>query len=150
VADVQKAKADVQKAVMRAAVAVHNRVYRASGGRVGGTVRGMPVLLLTVAGRRTGKPHTTPVAYLDSGGRYVVSGTAGGSPTEPQWFRNLRHADRAVVQVGPRQVRVTVAIAAPAERDMLWEQLVARAPSFAGYRTKTGREMPMAVLTPVP
>jgi F420H(2)-dependent quinone reductase len=150
VADVQKVKADVQKAVMRAAVAVHNRIYRASGGRLGGTVRGVPVLLLTVAGRRTGKPHTTPVAYLDSGGRYVVSGTAGGSPTEPQWFRNLRHADRAVVQVGPRQVRVTVEIAPPAERDMLWEQLVARAPSCARYRSRTGREMPVAVLTPVP
>jgi len=142
--------ADVQKAVMRAAGVAHTRLYRATGGRLGGKVRGMPVLLLTVAGRRTGKMHTTPLAYLDSGGRYVVSGTAGGSSTEPQWFRNLRHADRAVVEVGPRQVRVTVAIAAPAERDMLWEQLVARAPSFAGYETKTEREMPMAVLTPVP
>jgi F420H(2)-dependent quinone reductase len=142
--------ADVQKMVMRAVVAVHTRVYRATGGRLWGRASGMPVLLLTVAGRRTGKLHTTPVVYLDSGGRYVVSGTAAGSRTEPQWFRNLRHAERAVVQVGPRQVRVTVAIAAPAERDILWEQLVARAPSFAGYQTRTDREMPMAVLTPVP
>jgi F420H(2)-dependent quinone reductase len=142
--------ADVQRALRRTAGAVHSRVYRATGGRLGGRVRGMPVLLLTVAGRRTGKLHTSPVVYLDSGGRYVVSGTAGGSPTEPQWFRNLRHADRASVQVGSRQVKVTVAIAAPAERDILWEQLVARAPSFAAYRRKTEREMPMAVLTPVP
>jgi deazaflavin-dependent oxidoreductase (nitroreductase family) len=141
---------DVQRAVMRAAGAVHTRLYRASGGRLGGRVRGMPVLLLTVAGRRTGQPHTTPLAYLDSGGRYVVTGSAGGAPAEPQWFRNLRTAERAVVDVGSQRLRVSVAIAAPEERKMLWEQLIARAPFFADYATKADREIPMAVLTPVP
>ena len=70
---------DVTRQVMRAGAALHLRVYRASGGRLMGRTSGLPVLLLTVAGRTTGTPHTTPLVYLDSGGRYVVTGSAGGS-----------------------------------------------------------------------
>jgi len=140
--------ADVQKLVMRAMGALNIRVYRASGGRVMGKVRGVPVLLLTVAGRRTRVPHTTPVAYFEDGGRFIVTGSAGGAPSDPQWFRNLRHADRAVIEIGPRRIDVTVTIAGPDEHKMLWEQLVARAPFFAKYQAKVEREIPMAVLTP--
>ena len=68
---------DVMRLVMRAGGALHLPVYRASGGRLMGRTSGMPVLLLTVAGRTTGTPHTTPLVYLDSGGRYVVTGSAG-------------------------------------------------------------------------
>src|SRR2546430_932678 len=93
--------AGVQKQAMRAMGALNNRLYRASGGRVMGKVRGVPVLLLTVAGRKTGAAHTTPVAYFEDNGRFVVTGSAGGSPSDPQWFQNLRHADRAVIEVGP-------------------------------------------------
>ena len=107
---------DVMRLVMRAGGALHLRVYRASGGRLMGRTSGMPVLLLTVAGRTTGTPHTTPLVYLDSGGRYVVTGLAAGSPVEPQWFRNLRKADRAVVEVGRQRTPVTVEIAPPQER----------------------------------
>src|SRR5689334_21713959 len=86
--------ADAQKVLMRSMGALNVWLYRASGGRVMGRVRGYPVLLLTVAGRRTGVEHPTPVGYFEDNGRYVVTGSAGGSPSEPQWFRNLRHADR--------------------------------------------------------
>jgi F420H(2)-dependent quinone reductase len=140
---------DVMRLVMRAGGALHLRVYRASGGRLMGRTSGMPVLLLTVAGRTTGTPHTTPLVYLDSGGRYVVTGSAGGSPVEPQWFRNLRKADRAVVEVGRQRTPVTVEIAPPQERQMLWEQLVEQAPGFGRYQAKAERVIPMAILTPV-
>lgn len=140
---------DVMRSVMRVGGALHVRVYRATGGRLMGRTSGMPVLLLTVAGRTTGTPHTTPLVYLDSGGRYVVTGSAGGAPAEPQWFRNLRRADRAVVEVGRQRTPVTVEIAPPQERQILWEQLVARAPGFGRYQTKVDRVIPMAILTPV-
>jgi deazaflavin-dependent oxidoreductase (nitroreductase family) len=133
---------------MRAMGALNNRLYRASGGKVMGKVRGMPVLLLTVAGRKTGAEHTTPVAYIEEGGRFVVTGSAGGSPSEPQWFRNLRHADRAVIEVGRRRIDVTVTVAGPAEHEILWKQLLSKGPFFANYQAKVERQIPMAILTP--
>ncbi len=140
--------AGVRKALMRGSNTVINGLYRASGGRVMGQVRGMPVLLLTVAGRKTGVSHTAAVAYLEDDGRYEVTGSAGGAPSEPQWFRNLRHADHATVEVGRRRVDVTVTVAEGEERRVLWDRLVSRAPFFATYQDKVEREIPMAVLTP--
>ena len=73
--------ADVQRLLMRVMGRLNIRIYRASGGRVMGKVRGVPVLLLTVAGRRTGAEHTTPVSYIEDGGRFIVTGSAGGTPS---------------------------------------------------------------------
>jgi len=140
--------ADIQRLVMRTAGALNTRIYRASSGRLMGKVRGVPVLLLTVAGRKTAVAHTTPISYFEDGGRFVVTGSAGGAPSEPQWFRNLRRADHAVIEVGSRRIDVAVAIAGPQERKILWEQLLTRAPFFAKYQAKVEREIPMAVLTP--
>ena len=140
---------DVRRVLTRAAVSVNIAVYRASKGRVMGKVRGSaPVLLLTVPGRTTGRPHTTPVSYLADGDRFVVTGSAGGSPREPQWFRNLRAADRAVIEVGDRRLDVDVKVANPAERAALWARLVERSPFFAKYQAKVKREIPMAILSP--
>ncbi len=126
-------------------------LYRWSGGRIGGTAAGRsPVLLLTVAGRVTGRPHTTPVSGFAHGGSYVLVGSGGGSTAEPQWMRNLRAASRAHIQVRTRQHDVTVRIAEGEERDRLWRDVVlTRAPMFAHYEPKSGRTMPIAVLTPV-
>lgn len=126
--------ADVQRLVMRAAGALNTRLYRASGGRVMGRVRGVPVLLLTVAGRKTGVLRTTAVSYIEDDGRYVVTGSAGGARSEPQWFRNLRSAGHAVIEVGSQRMDVTVAVAEPEQRRVLWERLVGRHPFFAKYQ----------------
>ncbi|MGI8530672.1 MAG: nitroreductase/quinone reductase family protein [Geodermatophilaceae bacterium] len=90
--------ANVQRLMMRAASGLNIRLYRASGGRLMGKIRGVPVLLLTVAGRKSGVEHTTPVSYLAEDGRYIVTGSAGGAAAEPQWFRNLRQAGHAVIE----------------------------------------------------
>jgi len=141
--------ASFQRMALRAAGAVNTRLYRVSGGRLMGKVRGVPVLLLTVEGRKSGVAHTTAVSYFKDGGCFVVTGSAGGAPSEPQWFRNLRHANRAVIEVGPQRTDVTVSIAGADEHKVLWEKLIAGAPFFAKYQTKVEREIPMAVLTPV-
>ena len=140
--------ADVQKMLMRASNRMITAGYRRSGGRLMGKVRGIPVLLLTVAGRKTGVEHTTAVSYFEDGGRFVVSGSAGGAPSEPQWFRNLRPAEHAAIEVGRRRIDVTVAIAGPEEHAVLWARLIAGAPFFAKYQAKLKRQIPMAVLTP--
>ena len=84
-------------------------LYRRTGGKVGGRARGgSPVLLLTVVGRRSGLPHTVPVAYVERDGDYYLAATAGGQPKEPQWIRNLRAATTATIEVGRDRRTVSV------------------------------------------
>ena len=139
----------VQARMLRLMGDLHTRVYRRSSGRLWRTMRGLPVLLLTVPGRKTGLPRTTPISYIRDGDRYVVTGSAGGTPTEPQWFKNLRAATRADIQVGPASIPVTVEVASPTERARLWAELLRQAPYYAKYQAKVQRTIPMAVLSPV-
>jgi len=139
----------VPKILVRGGRALNNGMYRATGGRLMGTVRGMPVLLLTVRGRKTGAKHTTAVLYLDDDGTYLVTGSGGGSAKEPQWFQNLRRADEAEIEVGRRRLGVSVSVADGAQREVLWQKLLVHAPFFADYQAKVERQIPMAVLTPV-
>jgi deazaflavin-dependent oxidoreductase (nitroreductase family) len=124
--------------------------YRRSGGKVGGkALGGSPVLLLTVDGRRTGIPRTTPVSWFEHEGGYVVVGSGGGSAADPQWFRNLRRAGTADVEVGRDRHTVTVRELKGAERAQVWRDVViARAPAFARYPQKTGHDVSLALLTP--
>jgi len=89
-----------------------------------------------------------PVAYFPLGDGWVVVGSAGGDVIEPQWFRNLRSADRAVVERGDQRHDVTVRVLHGIERDAAFTSVLAVAPGFAEYETKAGRPMPLALLTP--
>jgi F420H(2)-dependent quinone reductase len=135
-------------ALMRAAGNVNTALYRASKGRLGGKVKGMPILLLNVKGRKTGTLRTTPVAYFMDGDAYVVTGSAGGQPAEPNWFRNLRATDTAVVEVGDRRLAVTVDVVRDAEHAGLWAELVKHGAFFNGYQAKATRQIPLARLIP--
>lgn len=134
--------------VFRIATALNVAVYRASKGRLMGRAAGLPVLLLTVPGRKTGQPHTTPVCYLEGGG-WAVTGSAGGADADPQWFRNLRAAGAATVEVGGTRRQVSARVTSGEERDRLWQRFVTEGKTFGGYQQKTGRVIPVAVLTPL-
>ena len=125
-------------------------VYRRTGGRVGGRARGgSPVLLLTVAGRRSGLPHTVPVAYVERDGDYYLAATAGGQPREPQWIRNLRAASTATIEVGRERSTVSVQVLSGAASDAAWRDvIVATHPSFGPYEAKSGRRIAVARLSP--
>jgi F420H(2)-dependent quinone reductase len=140
--------AKVLRTLGRGANALNSSLYRASGGRLMGKLRGMPVLLITVAGRKTGVKHTNPVMYLEDDGRYVLTGSGAGSVADPQWFQNLRSTHEAEIETGRRKLAVSVAVAAGEQRDILWKKLVARAPFFADYQKKVERQIPMAILMP--
>src|SRR5829696_1413811 len=116
-------------------------VYRRSGGKLGGKAKGgSPVLLLTVAGRSSGAPRTTPVAYVLRDGAYHVAASANGSPSEPQWMRNLRKASTATIELGRESHPVAVEVLQGAERDAAWTDIiVATHPFFADYEAKSGR-----------
>src|SRR5689334_571117 len=74
-------------------------LYRKSGGRIGGKMRGGDVLLLTTTGRKTGKQRTVPLIYIMDGSAYVLTASIGGAPKHPGWFFNLRNNPQAVIQV---------------------------------------------------
>jgi len=124
-------------------------LYRRTNGWVGGRGAGkLPVLLLTVPGRKSGTPHTVPVAYFDRNGGYIVVGTgAGGSKRTPQWCLNLEAAGKGRIQIGEREHDVAAHLASGAERDELWAQIAPRAPHSAKWQARTGRTLPIAVLT---
>lgn len=125
-------------------------LYRRSRGRLGGPGKGTTIALLTVPGRRTGLPRTAALGFHAYSAGYVVVGTGSGSPREPDWFRNLRAAPRADVQIGAGHVQVDVRVIDGEERDRLWQDVVlAQAPWRAKYERKAGRLIPLAVLMPV-
>ena len=137
------------RTMMRVGNTVGSWVYRTSKGRLGGTGRGgTPVLLLTVRGRTSGREFTCPVGYFERDGGYVVVGSAAGLPDDPQWFKNLRATDSAVVQLGDRRYDVSVRILEGAERDAAFAQVLSENAGFGAYERKSGRTMPLALLTP--
>ena len=125
-------------------------MYRRTGGKVGGRAKGgSPVLLLSVAGRKSGLPHTVPVAYVERDGSYYLAATAGGQPKEPQWIRNLRAASTATIEVGRDKRMVSVDVLHGGESDAAWRDvIVATYPSFGPYEAKSGRKIAVARLTP--
>jgi deazaflavin-dependent oxidoreductase (nitroreductase family) len=134
--------------VIRLVSAVHRLLYRASGGRLGGSIRGAPVLLLTVRGRRSGKPMTLPLLYIVDGDRLVVVASKGGHPQHPAWFLNLAANPAVEVQRGPLQERRRARIATVEERSRLWPRAVECYPPYASYQARTKREIPLVVLEP--
>ncbi|HKH11862.1 MAG TPA: nitroreductase/quinone reductase family protein, partial [Rubrobacter sp.] len=85
------------------ATRVHSALYRATGGRVGGSLVGSPVLLLVTTGRKTGQRRTTPLLYLRDGDRYVTVASNGGAPKPPLWWLNLQANPEATVETGGRK-----------------------------------------------
>lgn len=140
----------VGRAVLRWANAAAVGLYRRTDGRIGGQAKGLPVLLLTVPGRRTGAPRTVVVVHFPHEGGHLVVASAGGAKAEPQWIRNLAATTRAHVQILGTATDVAVRVPDRAERDALWSDVVlATAPFFAGYERRSGRVIRIALLTPI-
>jgi deazaflavin-dependent oxidoreductase (nitroreductase family) len=124
---------------------LHSALYRASGGRVGGSMKQAPILLLTTKGRKTGKMRTTPLIYGRDGDNIVVLASVGGADCNPDWFYNLK-GQKAEVQIGREKWRVKARVADGGERDRLWAQMVEIWPDYAEYQKKTTRQIPVMVL----
>ena len=122
-------------------------MYRTLDGRLASGSKNVHVLMITTPGRRTGLPRSTCVRFLDTPEGFVVWGTGSGSPRDPDWFRNLRAASVADVQVGARQLRARPRELLGEERDRTWNEVVlAQAPEVAKYARRAGRTIPVAVL----
>ena len=125
-------------------------MYRTLNGRLSSSSKRIHDLLITTPGRRSGIPRSTCVRYLDSASGYMVWGTGSGFRRDPDWFRNLRAATEADVQIRSRHLRVRSRELVGDHRVEAWNDTVlAQAPEVAKYARRSGRTIPMAVLEPL-
>ena len=123
--------------------------YEASQGERANTMRGLPVVVVTMRGVRSGKVRKVPLMRVEHGGTYVAVASQGGAPSHPQWYHNLVAHPEVRVQDGARIVTARARIVTGEERAEWWERCVAAFPNNADYQEKTDREIPVFLLEPV-
>jgi F420H(2)-dependent quinone reductase len=130
---------------------LHAVIIRRSGGRLGRSflfAGGMPVLVLTTTGRRSGRARATPLAFLRDGDRFAVLAANAGSETAPAWWLNLQAGPDAVVEVEGERHSVRGRRAPPEQEARLWARFAEVNPAFDEYRTLTARSIPVVLLVP--
>jgi F420H(2)-dependent quinone reductase len=127
--------------------------YEATGGQAGGIHRGLPVVILTTTGRRTGAMRKTPLMRVEHGGRYALVASSGGSARAPAWYRNLLADSRVTLQDGAQQAGYVARelAAGTSEWTQWWERATATFPRYAEYRDQLRdiRPVPLILLEPV-
>jgi len=109
---------------------------------------GLPILLLSVTGRKSGLTRTTALVYFEDDGNYVVVGSDGAARRDPQWWKNLEVNPQATVRVGRNKFAARASLATGAKRERLWQIGTGINPMWAKYQTQTERALPVVVLTP--
>ena len=121
--------------------------FQANGGQVGGPYAGVPLLLLTTTGAKSGQQRINPLAYHTDGERLVVIASKAGAPTHPDWYHNLVAHPDVTVEVGTETFEARASVVQGAQRDELYANRVALMPNFAAYQAKVTRTIPVVVLT---
>ncbi len=128
-------------------------LYESSGGTQGTTLRdtGLPVVLVTHTGRKTGAVRKTPLMrVVADDGTYVLVGSTGGAPKHPQWYYNLREQSEVTIRDHDRQFRARIReVTDPAERARLWAAAVRAFPPYAEYQQRTTRQIPVFAAEPI-
>lgn len=127
-------------------VARHIQRYVETDGAEGHIWQGVPTLLLTTLGRKSGQWRRTALIYGADGDRVVVVASKGGAPEHPAWFRNLAGSPQVRVQVGAEAYDARARVADGEERARLWALMVGVWPAYEDYRARTEREIPVVVL----
>jgi len=135
--------------VSRLVIGTHVRVYRASKGKVGGSMGGNRLGLLTTVGRRSGRPRTVPVTtFPQEDGALVIVASNSGQDRPPAWYGNLQANPQVHLQLGAEVKPMLARTATAQEKAEIWPRIVAHAKNFAGYEKKTNRDIPVVILTP--
>ena len=127
----------------------HAFLYRSSGGRFGSSMRGVPIVLLTTTGRKSGRRRTTPLQSIEDGENIVVIASNSGHKVHPQWWLNLKVNPDATVRIKGRERKVRAEEATGEERERLWQKAVDQYADYANYQKTAEREIPVVVLKPV-
>jgi deazaflavin-dependent oxidoreductase (nitroreductase family) len=123
-------------------------LYERSNGTEGTTLRGMPVIVLTTVGAKSGKLRKNALMRVEHDGEYAVVASLGGSPTHPVWYYNVVANPHVELQDGGTRRDYTARELSGVEKALWWERAVAAYPDYAAYQRRTEREIPVFVLTP--
>lgn len=125
----------------------HIRSYVETGGEEGHTWQGVPTLLLTTRGRKSGKLRRTALIYgQDDDGRYLLVASKGGAPEHPSWYLNLSENPEVGVQVGAEKFAARARTATAEEKPRLWAKMASIWPAYDDYQEKTERDIPVVIL----
>jgi len=134
---------------------VNVALYRWTGGLLGSKWRvgsafpwGVPILLLTTTGRKSGVPRTMPLLFLEDGQKIVIVASQGGLPKNPLWYKNIEANPDVEIQIKRRKMKMRARTASSEERERLWPRLVAHYPDLAVYATWTDRVIPVVICEP--
>jgi deazaflavin-dependent oxidoreductase (nitroreductase family) len=123
--------------------------YAESGGADAADMKGMPIILLTTVGAKTGKLRKTPLMRIEHNGEYACVASLGGAPKNPVWYYNIAKNSRVELQDGSVTQDYDAREVFGDEKAVWWERAVQAYPDYADYQTKTDRQIPVFVLTPV-
>ncbi|MER8101461.1 nitroreductase family deazaflavin-dependent oxidoreductase [Kitasatospora sp. NPDC094016] len=123
-------------------------LYEGSGGTEGTTLRGVPVVVLTSLGAKSGKIRKNPLMRVEHEGTYALVASQGGAPKNPTWYHNLVAHPQVELQDGAVRQDMTAREVEGAERELWWSRAVEVWPDYAEYQTKTDRVIPVFVLEP--
>lgn len=133
--------------LFRVGTSLHKTVLRATGGRLGGRAAGMPVVLLTTIGRRTGERRATVLtAPIREAGRMVLVASYGGDNRHPSWFMNLQQNPDVEVTVGGCTTAMRARVASSEEKAQLWPRVIGRYQGYERYQERSERDIPLVIL----
>ena len=124
-------------------------LYESSGGTAGTTLRGLPVVIVTSVGAKSGKIRKTPLMRVEHAGSYAAVASQGGAPEHPTWYFNLVAHPEVELQDGPTRRRYIARLVEGEEKAEWWDRAVEAFENYADYQERTEREIPLFVLDPV-
>lgn len=124
----------------------HVKAYQETDGEVGYMWNGVPTLLFTTIGAKSGEPRTNPIIFTPVGDNYVIIASMGGAPKHPAWYHNILKNPEIDVQIKGDKFRARARTAHPPEREALWAEAIKDWPNFNVYQSRTERVIPVVVL----
>lgn len=139
----------LKDAVAKGMNVLHRSLLEVSGGRIGGSIGGMPAVKLTTTGRKSGKPRTVMLTSpLRHGDDIVLVASYGGDDQHPAWYLNLRENPAVTIEMEGRTFTAEARTATEAEKAQLWPEITSAYKGYAGYQKRTGRDIPVVLCTP--
>lgn len=139
---------DPPEFLFKGVTAAHEALYKLSGGRIGGKIAGMPVLVLTTTGRKSGQKRETVLTYMKDGDDVLIVASKGGHPQHPAWYLNLTANPEVEVLRGSKKEKRIARTASAEEKARLWPIVTKTYSGYAGYQERTDRDIPVVILSP--
>lgn len=140
------AQTKMHKGMTKVFSGAHALLYKASGGKLGSSMSGGTIGLLTTTGRKSGKERTVPLIVVDNGDGWAVSASYSGHDVHPAWYLNMQAKPEATLTIGKTDHSVRPRVLEGAERKEVWDRLTSAYPDYAEYQKVTGRVIPVVAL----